>query len=51
MGTTKAYSEEKEISQITEALLVKAGYEIIYPENLSSQARAMLKQVKEVLMN
>lgn len=42
MGTTKAYSEEKEISQITEALLVKAGYEIIYPENLNKLCCGMV---------
>lgn len=34
MGTTKAYCKEKELTAITEALLLKAGYQIIYPKNL-----------------
>lgn len=35
MGVTKSYSKELEITRQTEKLLKKAGYEIIYPENLN----------------
>lgn len=35
MGVTKSYSNELEITKITEKLLRKAGYEIIYPENMN----------------
>lgn len=35
MGVTKAYSNELEITRLTEKLLAKAGYEIIYPQNLN----------------
>ena len=35
MGVTKSYSKELEITKLTEKLLKKAGYEIVYPENLN----------------
>jgi FAD/FMN-containing dehydrogenases len=35
MGVSKDYSEEMEITKLTEKLLLKAGYEIIYPDNLN----------------
>ncbi len=34
MGTTPAYSSNLELTRITEKLLLKAGFTIIYPENL-----------------
>lgn len=42
MGTTKAYSKEKEVTRITAALLEKAGFEIIYPENMDKLCCGML---------
>lgn len=35
MGVTKSYSNELDITRLTEKLLTKAGYEIIYPNNLN----------------
>ncbi len=35
MGVTKSYSNELEITKLTEKLLKKAGYEVIYPQNLN----------------
>ncbi len=35
MGVAKSYSKELEITRLTEKLLTKAGYEIIYPNNLN----------------
>lgn len=35
MGVSKSYSKELEITRLTEKLLVKAGYQVIYPENLN----------------
>jgi D-lactate dehydrogenase len=35
MGVTKAYSKELEITKLTAKLLEKAGYEVVYPENLN----------------
>ncbi len=35
MGVTKAYSKELEITQLTEKLLLKAGYDVIYPKNMN----------------
>ncbi len=34
MGVTRVYSKELEITRLTEKLLIKAGYEVIYPDNL-----------------
>ncbi len=34
MGLSKSYSKELEISQLTEKLLNKAGYKVVYPKNL-----------------
>ena len=42
MGTTKAYSKEKEVTQVTAALLEAAGYQIIYPEKMDSLCCGML---------
>ncbi|MCR5744169.1 MAG: FAD-binding oxidoreductase [Bacteroidales bacterium] len=42
MGTTKAYSQEKEVTQVTAALLEAAGFQIIYPENMDSLCCGML---------
>jgi len=42
MGTTKAYSEEKEVTQVTAALLEAAGFQIIYPEKMDSLCCGML---------
>lgn len=36
MGVSKSYSNELEITKLTEKLLLKAGYEVIYPDNLNS---------------
>ena len=36
MGVSREYSEALELSKITEILLKRAGYEIIYPEKLDS---------------
>lgn len=35
MGTSKSYSKDLEITRQTEKLLLKAGYEVIYPKNLN----------------
>lgn len=35
MGVTKSYSKEVEITRLTEKLLLKAGYDVIYPKNLN----------------
>ena len=35
MGVGKSNSSELEITKLTEKLLVKAGYEVIYPDNLN----------------
>ncbi len=35
MGVSKSYKKELEITRLTEKLLKKAGYEIIYPNNLN----------------
>ena len=35
MGVSKSYSKELEITRLTEKLLKKAGYQVIYPENLN----------------
>jgi len=35
MGVSKAYSNEVEITRLTEKLLLKAGYKVIYPDNLN----------------
>ncbi len=35
MGVSKAYSNEVEITRLTEKLLLKAGYKVIYPNNLN----------------
>lgn len=35
MGVTKAYSKELEITKLTARLLEKAGYQVVYPENLN----------------
>ncbi len=42
MGTTKAYSQEKEVTQVTAALLEEAGFQIIYPEKMDSLCCGML---------
>ena len=42
MGTTKAYSKEKEVTQVTAALLESAGFQIIYPEKMDSLCCGML---------
>ena len=42
MGTTKAYSEEAEVTRVTAALLEAAGYQIIYPEKMDSLCCGML---------
>ncbi|MBR0499785.1 MAG: FAD-binding oxidoreductase [Bacteroidales bacterium] len=42
MGTTKAYSKEKEVTQVTAALLEAAGFQIIYPEKMDSLCCGML---------
>ncbi|MBQ7998346.1 MAG: (Fe-S)-binding protein, partial [Bacteroidales bacterium] len=34
MGVTRSYSKELEITQVTAKLLKKAGYEVVYPENM-----------------
>ena len=34
MGVSKSYSKELEITRLTAKLIRKAGYEIVYPENL-----------------
>lgn len=36
MGVSKSYSKELELTRLTEKLLKKAGYDIIYPENMNS---------------
>ncbi len=35
MGVSQSYKDELEITRLTEKLLKKAGYQIIYPENLN----------------
>ena len=35
MGVSKAYSNELEITRLTEKLLLKAGYKVVYPDNLN----------------
>ena len=35
MGVSKAYSNELEITRLTEKLLLKAGYKVVYPHNLN----------------
>ena len=42
MGTTKAYSEEAEVTRVTASLLEAAGYQIIYPEKMDSLCCGML---------
>ena len=42
MGTTKAYSEEMEVTRVTAALLEAAGFQIIYPEKMDSLCCGML---------
>jgi D-lactate dehydrogenase len=42
MGTTKAYSKEKEVTRVTAALLEAAGFQIIYPEKMDSLCCGML---------
>jgi len=42
MGTTKAYSKEKEVTQVTAALLEAAEFQIIYPEKMDSLCCGML---------
>ncbi|MFA5324830.1 MAG: FAD-binding and (Fe-S)-binding domain-containing protein [Bacteroidales bacterium] len=42
MGTSKSYCNEKEITQLTEAILIKAGYSIVYPKNLNNLCCGML---------
>ena len=42
MGTTKAYSKEKEVTQVTAALLEAAGFRIIYPEKMDALCCGML---------
>ncbi len=42
MGTTKAYSKEKDVTQVTAALLEAAGFQIIYPEKMDSLCCGML---------
>ncbi|MBR3451092.1 MAG: FAD-binding oxidoreductase [Bacteroidales bacterium] len=42
MGTTKAYSKEKEVTQVTAALLEAAGFQIIYPEKMDVLCCGML---------
>ena len=42
MGTTKAYSQEKEVTRVTAALLEAAGFQIIYPEKMDSLCCGML---------
>jgi D-lactate dehydrogenase len=35
MGVSKVYSNEVEITRLTEKLLLKAGYKVVYPDNLN----------------
>ena len=42
MGTTKAYSDEMEVTRVTAALLEAAGFQIIYPEKMDSLCCGML---------
>lgn len=42
MGTTKAYAKEKEVTQVTAALLEAAGFQVIYPEKIDSLCCGML---------
>ena len=42
MGTTKAYSKEKEVTQVTAARLEAAGFQSIYPEKMDSLCCGML---------
>ena len=42
MGTTKAYSKEKEVTQVTAAVLEAAGFQLIYPEKMNSLCCGML---------
>lgn len=34
MGVSRSYSKEAELTELTESLLIRAGYRIIYPDNL-----------------
>lgn len=34
MGVSKNYSKEQELTELTESLLLRAGYRVIYPDNL-----------------
>ena len=36
MGVSKSYCKEVEVTEITKKLITKAGYQIIYPDNLNS---------------
>ena len=42
MGTTKAYSDELEVTRVTVKLLEAAGFQIIYPEKMDSLCCGML---------
>lgn len=42
MGTTKAYSEEQEVTRVTAAILSAAGYRVVYPENMDKLCCGML---------
>lgn len=42
MGTTKAYSEEKELTRVTVSLLEAAGYEIVWPKDMHKLCCGML---------
>lgn len=46
MGTTPAYSKEKEVTKVTAAILEAAGYEIIYPEKMDKLCCGMLYSSK-----
>ena len=35
MGVSKSYCNEVEITRLTEKLLLKAGYKVVYPDNLN----------------
>lgn len=42
MGTTKAYSKEKEVTRVTAALLEAAGFQVLYPEKMDALCCGML---------
>ena len=42
MGTTRAYSKEKEVTRVTAAVLEAAGFQIIYPDKMDSLCCGML---------